>query len=453
MPNGRVKQILRQLFENLDVEEFVGEHTHGNITDAGAIGSTANLPVVTTTAGVLTVGAYGTGATQPAAGNHAHGAVTNTGYVGSVANLPLHTGTGGIIEVGAFGASANQFSEGNHAHGNVTNLGKIGTDADKVVVTTTDGVLTVKSLGGTGVTDIPAGSHTHAYSADSHAHGNVTNDGKVGSTADYVVMTTTAGAVTAKNFGTGATDPAAGNHVHGNVTSAGKIGSTANIPIITGTDGILQAGAFGTSSHQFAEGDHAHTQMTNTTTPVEARAAEYRTVDATANAEMHFTAKTLGTAGEVVTVTFVAPQVPYPDTLEVTVPQDSDIVVQLAGTAAIKASGTCEIHSDNVTENDTITIADKTYRFKATPEAAYDVDIGDTINVSAANLAKCIDADTPVGSAYFEVGTDANAYVDATVDTATVTVTAKTAGAAQQQGGTSPRSSAPLPSYLARAPR
>lgn len=35
-------------------------HTHGNITNAGAIGSTAGLPIVTTTAGVLTVGAFGT---------------------------------------------------------------------------------------------------------------------------------------------------------------------------------------------------------------------------------------------------------------------------------------------------------------------------------------------------------------------------------------------------------
>ncbi|NDG32833.1 hypothetical protein EB118_22530, partial [bacterium] len=37
-------------------------HAHGNITNAGAIGSTANLPVITTTSGVLTTGTFGTSA-------------------------------------------------------------------------------------------------------------------------------------------------------------------------------------------------------------------------------------------------------------------------------------------------------------------------------------------------------------------------------------------------------
>ena len=46
-------------------------HAHGNITAAGAIGSTANLPVITTTSGALTVGAFGTGATNFTAGNDA----------------------------------------------------------------------------------------------------------------------------------------------------------------------------------------------------------------------------------------------------------------------------------------------------------------------------------------------------------------------------------------------
>jgi hypothetical protein len=44
-------------------------HTHGNITNAGAIGSTADLPVKTTTSGVLTTGAFGTGAGTFCQGN------------------------------------------------------------------------------------------------------------------------------------------------------------------------------------------------------------------------------------------------------------------------------------------------------------------------------------------------------------------------------------------------
>ena len=59
-------------------------HTHGNITNAGAIGSTANLPVITTTSGVLTTGTFGTSANTFCAGNDARlsDARTPTGAAG-----------------------------------------------------------------------------------------------------------------------------------------------------------------------------------------------------------------------------------------------------------------------------------------------------------------------------------------------------------------------------------
>jgi len=44
-------------------------HTHGNITNAGAIGTTASLPIITTTSGVLTTGSFGTGAGTFCQGN------------------------------------------------------------------------------------------------------------------------------------------------------------------------------------------------------------------------------------------------------------------------------------------------------------------------------------------------------------------------------------------------
>ena len=44
-------------------------HTHGNITNVGAIGSTANLPLITTTSGVITVGAFGSTANTFCQGN------------------------------------------------------------------------------------------------------------------------------------------------------------------------------------------------------------------------------------------------------------------------------------------------------------------------------------------------------------------------------------------------
>lgn len=46
-------------------------HTHGNISHAGAIGTTAQLPIITTTSGVLTTGAFGTTSGSFCQGNDA----------------------------------------------------------------------------------------------------------------------------------------------------------------------------------------------------------------------------------------------------------------------------------------------------------------------------------------------------------------------------------------------
>ena len=50
-----------------------------------------------------------------AASSHTHGNITNSGAVGSVSGLPLKTGTNGVIEAGSFGTAAGSFCEGNDA--------------------------------------------------------------------------------------------------------------------------------------------------------------------------------------------------------------------------------------------------------------------------------------------------------------------------------------------------
>ena len=85
----------------------------------------------------------------------------------------------------------------------------------------------------------------------SHTHGNLSNDGKVGSTANYFVYTTTSGAITSKQK-------------IGNITTSGAIGSTSGLPIITTTSGVLTTGSFGTSSGTFAEGNHTHSGYIST---------------------------------------------------------------------------------------------------------------------------------------------------------------------------------------------
>jgi hypothetical protein len=50
-----------------------------------------------------------------AAASHSHGNLTNAGAIGTTANLPLKTGSGGVVEAGSFGTSAGTFCEGNDA--------------------------------------------------------------------------------------------------------------------------------------------------------------------------------------------------------------------------------------------------------------------------------------------------------------------------------------------------
>jgi hypothetical protein len=100
-------------------------HTHGNITNAGAIGSTTGLPIITTTSGVLTTGSFGTAAGTFCQGNdvrlsdartptsHTHGNITNAGAIGSTTGLPIITTTSGVLTTGSFGTAAGTFCQGN----------------------------------------------------------------------------------------------------------------------------------------------------------------------------------------------------------------------------------------------------------------------------------------------------------------------------------------------------
>jgi hypothetical protein len=64
-------------------------HTHGAITNAGAIGSTSGLPIKTGASGVLEVGAFGTGSGQFAAGDHKHTAIEINAQTGTSYTLVL----------------------------------------------------------------------------------------------------------------------------------------------------------------------------------------------------------------------------------------------------------------------------------------------------------------------------------------------------------------------------
>jgi hypothetical protein len=69
-------------------------HTHGNISNAGAIGTTANLPIITTTSGVLTTGSFGTAANTFCEGNDAR-LTTNLGITAGTTAGPIVTSSTG----------------------------------------------------------------------------------------------------------------------------------------------------------------------------------------------------------------------------------------------------------------------------------------------------------------------------------------------------------------------
>lgn len=137
------------------------DHSHGNITNAGAIGLVSGRPIITTLNGVLTTGTFGnttgtfcagddsrlsdrrlvpnsltfndagsgvaSGSTfdgsaarvvsynsvGAAASSHSHGSITNGGAIGTTSGLPIITGAGGVLQTGSFGTSAGTFCQGN----------------------------------------------------------------------------------------------------------------------------------------------------------------------------------------------------------------------------------------------------------------------------------------------------------------------------------------------------
>ena len=223
-------------------------HTHGNITNAGAIGALSGRPIITTTSGVLTTGTFGTTSGTFCQGDdarlsdarnptsHTHGNISNAGAIGSTANLPLITTTSGVLTTGSFGTTANTFCQGNDSR------------------------------------------LSDARTPTSHTHGNITNAGAIGSTSGVPIITGSSGVLQAGSFGSTSGTFCQGNdsrlsdartptsHTHGNISNTGAIGTTSGLPIITTTSGVLSAGSFGTTAGTFCQGNDSRLSDARTPT-------------------------------------------------------------------------------------------------------------------------------------------------------------------------------------------
>lgn len=96
------------------------------------VGSTAGVPIITTTGGALSAGSFGTIAGTFCQGNdsrlsdartplsHTHGNITNAGTIGSTSGLPIITTTSGVLTTGTFGTTSGTFCQGNDSRLNDT---------------------------------------------------------------------------------------------------------------------------------------------------------------------------------------------------------------------------------------------------------------------------------------------------------------------------------------------
>jgi hypothetical protein len=220
-------------------------HTHGNITNAGAIGSTSGLPILTTTSGVLTTGSFGTTAGSFCQGDdsrlsdartptsHVHGNLTNAGAIGTTSGLPIITTTSGVLTAGAFGTASGSFCQGNdsrlsdsrtpttHTHGNITNAGAIGAASGLPVITTTSGVLTTGTFGTTAASFCQGNDSRLSDSRTPLAHTQAAS-----TITDFATEAAKYGPVTSVNGLTGAVTISAGSSISdgnkGDITVSGS---------------------------------------------------------------------------------------------------------------------------------------------------------------------------------------------------------------------------------------
>ena len=101
-----------QTSSSTDVVKIIERGPQGPQGPAGS-GGGGDVESVNGQTGVVVLAAADVGA---ASTSHTHGNLTNAGAIGTTSGLPVKTGTSGVLEAGAFGTAAGQFAEGNHTH-------------------------------------------------------------------------------------------------------------------------------------------------------------------------------------------------------------------------------------------------------------------------------------------------------------------------------------------------
>ena len=210
-------------------------HTHGNISNDGKVGSTSGKPLITTTGGSVTTGSFGTSSGTFCEGNdsrlsdartptsHSHAATevtdanaANYSNIGSLSanatqqtiNNALNTIIGTLSSIQAIQvvdskptASASTMgklyivSENSKVNVYYTKQSGSGSSATYSWQKMDADILDELSISWNDVTGKPS-----SFTPASHAHGNITNAGAIGSTSGKVVVTGTSGVLTTSDM-------------------------------------------------------------------------------------------------------------------------------------------------------------------------------------------------------------------------------------------------------------
>ena len=159
--------------------------------------------------------------------------------------------------------------------------------------------------------------------------------------------------IAASASGTSWTIAPVDRHTHGNIGDQGNIGTTSGLPVKTGASGVLEAGAFGTSAGQFAEGNHSHGNI-NSSGQVGSTSG-LPLVTTTAGA---VTTLALGTAGQVLTVNSGATGVEFAAASGggVTTGNVDNAVLRADGTGGSTSQNSAFIIADNATASPNNTV-------------------------------------------------------------------------------------------------
>lgn len=212
-------------------------HTHGNITNVGAIGSTANLPVITGASGVLQVGSFGSTANTFCQGNDARLSDARTPTAHVHAGADITTGTVDPARLGSGTAITTKFLRGDSTWQTISGGGDalVANNLDQFAdVTQTAG----QTLAITSSTTLSGGTHSGTNTGDNAVNslysGLVSNANHTGDATGSTVLTLATVNSNVGAFGSATQTSQITVNAKGLVTAAASVTVTPAVGSITG---------------------------------------------------------------------------------------------------------------------------------------------------------------------------------------------------------------------------